>query len=285
MARRNSSHDSLPHLKRREDLGGGLFAAVRECCELAARALAKHSDEGVHGVRQAFKRARAVLRLAEDAGAAPAKSLRREIARDARKFSALRDATVAARTAEKLAGDLADDAQAAARELARKKARQPNAAWWSARRAEFARIRHRLKRLGKSELAPHELEASLRCSVKRVDRQAKRACGDHDRETAHEWRKKVVVLREQILVARTLLGAETDELHDGLKRLAHRLGEATDCRVFIAAVEKHRSPARFGDAPSKLIAVAQKKQKRALKRARKCWKKVRRMLRAGFSVA
>ena len=282
MARRNSSHDSLPQLKRREDLGGELLAAMRECCELATRALVKHTDDGVHGVRQAFKRARAVLRLAEDAGAAPAKSLRREIARAARKFSSLRDATVAARTAEKLAGDLADGAQAAARELARKKARQPNAAWWSARRTEFARIRHKLKRLGKSELAPHELETSLRCSVKRVDRQAKRACRDHDRETAHEWRKQVIVLREQILVARTLLGAKTDELHDGLKKLAHRLGEATDCQVFIAAAEKHRWPDRFADAPSKLIAVAQKKQKRALKQARRCWKKVRRGLRRDF---
>ena len=280
MAKRNSSPDSLPHLKRHGDLGGELLAVLRKCCELATRALVEHTDDGVHRVRQAFKRARAVLQLAEDAGAAPTQSLRREIARAARKFSALRDATVAARMAEKLAGELADGAQSAARELARKKTRQPNPAWWLARRADFAGIRHKLKRLGRSELAPHELEASLRCSVKRVDREAKRECEDHDRETTHEWRKQVIVLREQILVARTRLGAMTDELHDGLKKLAYRLGEATDYQVFIASVVKHRWPDRFADAL--LIAAAQKKQKRALKQARRCWKKVRRELRRDF---
>jgi len=255
-----------------------LLDAVRECCALARRATARRQgDHAVHAARQALKRARAVLRLLEDAGVRGAKARRRELAECARQLSPLRDAAVAARLAGKLAGKLKNQPQAIVLELAHVKAPARGAAWWRAWQNTVARAAQDLDRLNRATPSPGELEKCFARSVRRVHRRAKKALTG-DMAAVHIWRKALVILREQVLVARPLIGHANDRLHTRLCQLTHRLGDATDCRVVLAAMEKHRWPDSFGRAPEKLTAVLHRRQKQAVKRAQRPWRKVREAL-------
>lgn len=275
------ANDPLPHLRRREGLLAGLKAAADDCLVLAEREMnPPSSDEGVHRIRQAFKRARAILRLLEDAGVASARSLRNDVTAAARKFSGLRDAAVMAKMAARVAKKKTDDAGAVALELAAEEPGTPDAGWWSRRRREVTALRRRLARLDGGGLSPHEIERSLEIAAKRACRGGKKSQRGRDIESAHAWRKKIILLREQISVARPLLGDEAAELHARLKRLAKRLGRAIDWRVFLDAVARH--PNEIGDGKKQLLKSGRKKQKRDLKKARKRWPKVARRLRRDF---
>jgi len=279
MVRKTSSHE-LPPFDAPGGLRAGLVEAVRECCRVASRAAARHRTADdvheVHEARRVLKRARAVLRLMEDAGAPEARPLRQKMTRTARKFSAMRDATVVAKIAGKMAEKLRGRERAMMSELAAEKTPRATATWWAARRGELARIDRDLARL-RPGLVSLDLEASLRRSLRRVRKQAKRARAGQTIEVAHEWRKRVIALHEQVRILRPLLGPEADELHARLKQLARRLGVATDYRVVLAAMKKWRSSDATGGAAAKLVALVGQKQKRALKRARKCWRKTKRV--------
>jgi hypothetical protein len=257
--------------------------AVRECCALALRATARwQNDKAVHLARQMLKRARAVLRLLEDAGVRGAKTRRRELAECARQLSPLRDAAVASRLAVQLADRLRSQPQAAALAQARAKVPTRSAKWWRGWRRTVAEAVHNLDRLSDATPAPGKLEQCFRRSVRRVRRQAGKARAD-DMAAVHIWRKALVILREQVLVVRPLIGRANDRLYTQLCKLTHRLGDATDCRVLLASVEKRRWPASFGRAPEKLAALLRRRQKQAVKRARRPWQKVREVLAREFS--
>ena len=119
--------------------------------------------------------------------------------------------------------------------------------------------------------------------MKRVRRHARKALASDEIETAHDWRKVVIILREQIMVLRPLLGSEASVLLEQLKELARRLGKATDFNLFAEAVRDRNLPSELAKTHSRLMALARSKRERAIKNARKRWPKVRRALRNNFA--
>ncbi len=280
MARTTQSRDEWLGESQADSLPEAWAAELRTCGETAARALASHARANdVHALRQTFKRARALLRLADSAKIARAQPLRRAMARTAKHCSALRDATIAARLAAKFADDLDGEEQAAAILLAEIPEPRPKAAWWAARRLEVARIVRDLAQVGRAKVTGRDVTDGLRVSVRRVFRRAKYARADGGIESAHEWRKRAIDLREQVSFLQPWLPPSATEAHRGLEKLARRLGRATDCRAFLALVRKQPWPEKLTVASRRLEKFARHCQRRALKRADKCWKKLRRKLR------
>jgi CHAD domain-containing protein len=98
----------------------------------------------------------------------------------------------------------------------------------------------------------------------------------------HEWRKAVIVLREQLYVLRPLLLPEADGVAGRLRRLARKLGAAADWMMLIDAARgpTRRVPATTG--VGRLIAHARRKRHRALVEAEVAWRAVRPALRRGL---
>lgn len=230
--------------------------------------------EGVHTLRRVSKEARAVLRLAEDAGRTKAKPVRCELTRAAKPFAPLRDAAVVANLADKLAGKAKGKERAAARAMAATTPPERPRAWWTQQWRRMAKLRRDLQRLDDTPLSPAEIGTALAKSVRRVCKRAERVHPDRQFKRAHAWRKTVKLLRSQ-LQAIPLRSPSLQALSDQLKEIAHCLGVAADCEALIAAVEAHRWPADMRKAAKALQATARKKQTRAVRRACQCWAKAK----------
>lgn len=254
-----------------------LLARVRECGEAAlARLTRANGDEAVHAARQAFKRCRAALRLLEEGGVKAARKPRQAIARCARELSALRDASAAAGLAAHLARKLSGRKYEAARILAGTRPPRRSAAWWRQWRRQTKVAVGRLEDLSAAGWEPGSLAAVLEHSVKKVRRTAKCFAGGSDLDRAHEWRKALVVLREQALY---IFPAANPEIHHRLHQATNRLGRVMDCRVLIRLVKKKRWPASLGDASDKFAGRVRRQQRTWLKRAWRSWQKLKPLLR------
>ncbi len=236
---------------------------------------------GVHRVRRAGKRARAVLRLAEDAGRADARRVRHAIARAMKPLGELRDATVVARVAERLALKLTDQAQQLARELAASPAPSHPATWWPAEWQRISTARRAVQRLNHTHLSDREIQRGLARAARRVRKRARRAaCNCDDLKCAHEWRKSVLLLRDQLAVGAPPGKPRAAKLHARLRRIGHLLGRAVDYTLFIAALEKRAARKSQEQASAKLKELAVKKRARALRCAHKAWPHAKRLLGA-----
>lgn len=246
---------------------------------MAGELKAHEPDEAaVHRARQALKRARAVLRLGEAMGIAGAKAARRRLSRHARELSPMRDATMATKVAQRLARRLDGALQAGAMEIIAMEPTPRDATWWRAWKRKLAAEARRLGNFAWTDCTAHDLAHALRQSVKRVRRHARKALASDEIETAHDWRKAVIILREQVIALRPLLGSEASVLRAQLQELASRLGKATDFNIFAEAVRDRNLPGDLAKTRSRLKAVARSKVERAIKNARKRWPKVRRAL-------
>jgi CHAD domain-containing protein len=276
--------DLLPHLHRREAVGAGLNQVVCACCALAVELKTHEPDEAaVHRARQALKRARAVLRIGETMGIAGAKAARRRLAGHARELSPMRDATMATKVAQRLARRLDGALQAGAMEIIAKEPAPRDATWWRSWKRKLAAEARRIGNFEWTECTPQDLSRALRKSVKRVRRHARKALASNEIEIAHDWRKAVIILREQVMVLRPLLGSEASDLREQLRELARRLGKATDFNLFAEAVREQNLAGELAKTRSRLAAATRSKRERAIKNARKRWPKVRRALRKTFA--
>ncbi|HWA85312.1 MAG TPA: CHAD domain-containing protein [Opitutus sp.] len=277
---RSEYQDDLPHLRRREAIGAGLRRVVRECCGRAMqRGAGAPTDEAVHAARRGLKRARAALRLEEKLGVPDAHAARKRLSAIARELSARRDATVAAHVARRLGLKLEGVA-------GRERVAAPNcvssngdAAWWRAWRQKLAAEDSRLPGAEGEDSSPAAVRGVLHHFAKRVCRRARRAAEKRDIGSMHEWRKAVIVLREQLHIVRPLLEAEELCLGGKLHKLARRLGKATDYNVLKRQVESG------GDGRAvrrRLRSAAMERRGRAMRKAREKWPKVRRALRKRF---
>jgi hypothetical protein len=235
-------------------------------------------DEGVHQLRRASKNARAILRLAEDAGRPGARELRCALTRAVRPLAPLRDAKVVARFASKLESKLKSDARAAAHALATTRPPAKGKPWWTSQARQLAKVRADVQSFDHAALEPAEIAAALRRSADRVCKRVRRVKGKHRLTLAHDWRKSIQILHDQ-LIAAPPAGVEVENVVSGLKAIAHELGTSADCTAVIQAVKKRHWADATGNGPKKLIAAVRKKQKKAIRSAFKGWRKVRPVIR------
>ncbi len=262
--------DPLPHLRAGENAGRGLARVVRDCCERAAGFRGAEPDESaVHVARKALKRARAILRLGETLEVGGAKRIRRQLAVRGRELSARRDATVGRGVAERLARK-ARGAEAVSVRLEKRRRRNGSGPWaeWKAR---VKRQTHAIEKLEWGNPTRAEVRRGLERAARRVCKRARTAREDGEIASAHEWRKAVIVLREQALVTRNGCGKKRRKIAARLDRLAHWLGKAMDYEVFLKMAEP--------EATGRLGRIAKVKRRRALEKAWTCWPKMRRWLR------
>lgn len=275
--------DDLPHLRAGRRIGGGLRRVVQECCE---HALQRHrrapTADAVHEARRALKRARAALRLGEELGAAGARTMRRRLSAIARELSPRRDATIVGEISKRWAAKLCEPGPAAAGKPGRRPAAR-DASWWERWQRRLTAEMKRVSSVNWGRPADEDVRRALHRSAKRVCKQAKKACAHGDIASAHEWRKAVIVLREQVLVVRPLLTKKEEAACGKLHALAQRLGKATDYYVLKQAVERAGDSSAVERAENARIGqLAKRRRVRALRMARKRWPKVRRILRKRF---
>lgn len=234
--------------------------------------------EGVHQLRRVTKRARAVLRLAEDAGRPGVREVRCLLTRAARPFAPLRDATVVAALAGKLAAKRKGRVAEAALTIAEAGPPAHEPAWWTRQWRQFARVRAELGRLDETPLSPAEIAAALEKSVRRVCRRFDRVRPGGPFKRAHAWRKAVKLLRSQLQAA-PVVSEPLRKLSGRLKKIARWLGGAADYEAFMTALDERAWPRDMRTAVKKLSAQARKQQRQFVTRACKAWAKARPGLR------
>lgn len=268
--------DTLPRLRRHEPIGPGLRRVVHECVNWALAADPAQIDEAVHEARCALKRARAVLKLGDALGVTGVKAAQRRLGRIARELSPRRDAAVAAKVADRVGRKLElDPAAAGATPHAWRKKTPAPRNWWTRWCRTLAAERGPLNQLDWGQPTMARLDAALAKASKRVRRRAKAAAETRDVALAHEWRKAVIVLREQMLVTKLLLAPKSARLATRLHDLASRLGRALDYSVFESRIRR-RAAGRPGGRVEKF---GRRRQRRALRHARRDWPKLKRQLR------
>ena len=254
-------------------LGAGL---VREAAgQLAGLAAAPVAP--VHRARVALKRARSVLRLLEKAGAAWAIMPRYRLAEAGGLMSAARENAVAAALARRLARRLRGRERAVVRRLAERDCP------WAPPDAE--QIRQALL-LESRELAaapapvttPAQLRELLRQSLDRTRRRYYAAVMKPTLESVHDWRKAVIVLRDQCAFAAARWPEGADVAHPLLVRLARQLGRRGDVALLVRRLQHLRVPPAHGPARRKLIARLQGQRDRATLTAMLRWLRLERRL-------
>lgn len=215
--------------RRRTDppsAGQALHALMIKQCRQIDRALAdtRARHAGIHRARKGIRALRAMLALRGKKHEA-ALSIDRRLRRLAHSLSALRDAHVAAQTAEALAADSALWSAPAAllrtaceRQLADALAADTG---FAARRAQLARARAAIDALPWSAIGAARCVKALRRSRRRTRRSEARARRRPTMETLHQWRRRLRRLRLQ---ASALAGlSETSTAIDSPTRHRHRV--------------------------------------------------------------
>lgn len=247
--------EALPQLRQHESIRGGLRRVLLTCLDRARKTMTderRGEAERVHEARIALKRARAVLRLGDSCGLVWTTAGRRLLARLAGGLADVRDAAVVSETARKL-GSM------------RKSSVTGSGVSWP---TWIRRVEAKHQRLGRCRwpvLSRKACVAGLVDSVQRLRRRERATKGGVKVRRLHEWRKSVIVLREQLNVFQTLLTRRQQKYAARLHRVARKLGKAQDLALFIASEKKGRPT----DACSILLARARRNRIRAIKRARR----------------
>lgn len=208
--------------------------------------------ERVHQVRVTLKRARAVLRLLEAGGCRWARTSRLRISRLARELSRLRDAAVLSDLRRKLrlgAGRI------------RTRSRGIAGVWFAALSAEQASLAAR--RWPELKPAPRRrvlatMVRELRCREEAARERAKP-------RRVHAWRKRVIVLREQLNVLWLQLPARQRHLVVRLQAVARKLGGAQDLSLLLATEKAIGT----GTAHAARLASLKARRRRKVKAARR----------------
>jgi CHAD domain-containing protein len=244
--------ENLPRLRSHEAMRAGLRRVLLRCVTCAGAVADREgiASERVHAGRVAVKRARAVLRLAEAAGARWAPEARRRLAKQARTLAGLRDAEVMAETARRLGAVVL---------------RQPDGFSWPKWKAALAaEVRRRagdrwpvMRRL--------QWKVALAESVRRMHEAQWEARHSAKPERLHEWRKTVIVLREQLNVLRPRLTPPECRLAERLHLIARRLGSVQDLSLVIKAQKRRAKNGNDG----RLLAKARRDRRRAIRLAKR----------------
>ncbi len=244
-----------PRLPRNRPIGPGL---VGLCAGLTQEAAERLTDmvaaptKSMHQARVALKRARSALRLLEKTGTAWAIMPRYRLAELAGMMSAARETAVT----KALAHELSRRLRGGERDVVGLLATRGNRAG----SPDLAQIRPALLRESREiGLAPAPVipPAQLRHLVTRsLDRAARKyyeAATSLTPEAVHEWRKAVIVLRDQtgFAAARWPEGAGT--AHPLLVQFARRLGQRGDLVLLVRRLRQLRVPPALKHARRSLI--------------------------------
>jgi hypothetical protein len=252
-------------------------AALRSEIERAVALLEKRrlSDESVHGVRQALKRARAALRLLHDAVPEAAYARENAALRDAaRPLASARDACVMLALVDEMIAARKMRPYRPVLVRLRAKLREAHARCMSAARADRAlrsmrnRLEQSLERTAHWRL-PRDARSvylgGLRRIYERGQRELETARARGSASALHEWRKQVKYLG----VAMDLLSGgkpRAAKPHRLAVEAARQLGDDHDLAALAAALRRMRADA---DLIAKLEQRRRKLQKRALRRGRR----------------
>jgi CHAD domain-containing protein len=208
-----------------------LLAGLDQACQAMADK-DESAAEQVHRARVALKRTRAVLRLIEACGVGWARDTRRRMARLAREFSRMRDAEVLGEARRKLglAAALSDTKSGGS---------------WPDWQEEAKAERQQLARRHWPVLQRMDCLKALAESASRLQRREAAARAEAGSRRLHDWRKSVIVLREQLNVLHEILTPRQQGYAGKLHPVARKLGAARDLTLLLA-VEKsgHSTTAR-----------------------------------------
>jgi hypothetical protein len=256
--------------------GRRLVAVAHECCQQALHATTYRTDEeAVHTARRAFKRARAVLRLLEDADLAGAAARKNELAACMRQLSQPRDAVVVAQLAFDLAKQVKKRPPMVLLELADTRPPARSAVWWKKWRHSVEIAARQIDRLKLAQVDAKALSRSLHHLVRRACRRLGKG---QDVNQAHEWRKSIVIVRELLALGLLPGMPAPDQQHARLQKVTRQLGHAVDCEVLLSVLRKKRLPDVLKPAAENVALLVKKRQKRAVKKARGLWPKVEKRL-------
>lgn len=237
-------------------IGTGLVSLAAGLTREAAEQLAEAAAdpvESVHAARVALKRARSVLRLLEKAGAAWAIMPRYRLAELGSRMSAAREAAVTTGLAERFSRRLPGRERVVARLLIAPAGPLP---------ALEAGHLHAALLLEASQLAgapapavsPPQLRGLLRRSLVRTLRRYYTAVTKPTLESVHEWRKAVIVLRDQTALAAARWPQGAGLAHPLLVRFARQLGRRGDLALMARRLQERRVPPELAAARQRLVA-------------------------------
>ena len=237
-------------------VGSGLVALsaglVRDAAEQLAEVAVK-SIASVHRARVALKRARSALRLLEKAGAAWAIMPRYRLAELGGRMSLARENAVAAALARKISRQLRGREREMAALLAARPGplMPPNAEEIGPALLAEARS---LAAAPAPEISPAQLRSLLRQSLDRTSRRYYTAVNKPTLESVHEWRKAVIILRDQTTLAAARWPRGAGIAQPLLVRLARRLGRRGDLALLVRRLQRRRVPPALAAARWRLIA-------------------------------
>ncbi|MBK6727680.1 MAG: CHAD domain-containing protein [Xanthomonadales bacterium] len=199
--------------------------------------------EGVHQARKSMRRVRACLALAGFDATGEGKRIDRDLARQCRALSQLRDAQARIETIDRLIethapGDAATLLRRVRRGALQERSQQlqrsvAEDAGFSEQREQLRALAPRLDALPWATLTDAQLQAALQHSLKRCRKAEGRALSDGDAEDWHRWRRR----RRRLLQQHTALAACAIGVADAIdpqRELAHYLGESQDLSVLFA---------------------------------------------------
>jgi len=236
-------------------IGGGLVGVAAGLTLDAAGHLADLATdpvESVHRARVALKRARSALRLLEKAGADWALAPRYRLAQWGVQMSSARESAVVAALARKLArrleGAERDVALLLARRAGPRRPRDPEPI-----RPALLQEAQALVGAPAPAVSPDRLRALLRESLERADRRYWAAAMTPTPEAIHEWRKAVIVLRDQLAMAARRWPLAAGAGHPLLVRFARQLGRGGDLALLGRRLQRLRVPAAAEPARQALL--------------------------------
>jgi hypothetical protein len=254
-------------------LGAGL---AREAAEQLGGG-DKVSVESVHRARVALKRVRSVLRLLEKAGAAWAITPRYRLAQLAGTLAPARDSAVVRDLAQNLARRLSRQERAVALLLAAKKSRLPRRDEAQIRQALLQEARE-LAAAPAPVISPAQMRELLRGSLQRSGRRFSAAFANPTAESVHEWRKTVIVLRDQTALAARHWERGAGVANPWLVRFARRLGCRGDVALLECRLQSLRVAPAHRLARRRLLARLEEQREEATWMALLSWPKLERRL-------
>ena len=267
----------LPH---NGSIGTGLVALgaglVLEAAEQLTR-VAAAPTASVHRARVALKRARSVLRLLEKSGAAWAIMPRFRLAQAGGLMSAARENAVTATLAHRLARRLPGRERQIARVLAARKRRLLPLDAEQIRQTLLQESRD-LAVAPAPVVSPAQLRELIRQSLGRAARRYYAAVMAPTLESVHDWRKAVIVLRDQSALAAARWPQGAGVAHPLLVRLARQLGRRGDLALLVRRLQHLRVPPALEPVRKRLGARLQEQRERATLAAMLRWMRLERRL-------
>ncbi len=267
-------------LPRNRSLGAGLVGLGAGLTGNAAALLADAAaapGASVHHARVALKRTRSILRLLEKAGADWAVAPRNRLAMLAGMMSAAREAAVAAGLARRLSRGLRGREREVAALFA---ARQGRIFPPDADQIGQALLRE-ARELGAAPapaLSPLQLRHLLRRSLERAGRRHQAAARRPTLEAVHEWRKAVIVLRDQTALVARRWPLTVGAAHPLLVRFARQLGRQGDLALLVRCLQRLRVRPALERARTALVSRWAMQRERATVTALRRWPRLERKL-------